>query len=114
MFLDYGKRLTPVNKGKNKLELIDYSQNFLSLDKFKAIDNDNNSIFKTETTNYMWIKDSIEKGKPEPDKTEKQFASNEIYYNTYSKSYSYTYAEHTCDGFQYWIKNNLSKLGLKV
>lgn len=113
LFKDYGKRFTPVNKGKNKLELVDYSQDFLALGKFRALDTPNNSIFKKEVENYMWKKDTVEKGKPEPNKDEKKFNSNEIYYNTHSKDYSYFYADHLCDCFQYWIKNNLQKLGLK-
>jgi len=113
LFKDYGKRFTPVNKGKDKLELIDYSQDFLSKGKFFVLDNENNQIFRKETMNYMWKKESVEKGKPEPDKTEKEFPSNAIYYNTHSKEYSYYYADHTCDEFQYYVKNNLQKLGLK-
>jgi phage terminase large subunit len=113
LFKDYGKRFTPINKGKNKEELIDYSLNFLAKEKFYVLDTPNNQIFIKEFCNYMWKKDSVERGKPEPDKSEKNLPSNAIYYNTHAKDYSYSYAEHTCDGFQYWIKENLSKLGLK-
>lgn len=113
LFKDYGKRFTPVNKGKNKLELIDYSQDFLAKGKFRVLDIPNNAIFRKEIENYMFKKDSVEKGKPEPDKDEKRFPSNAPYYNTHSKSYSYTYADHTCDEFQYYVKQNLQKLGLK-
>ena len=113
LFKDYGKRFMPVNKGKNKLELIDYSQDFLAKGKFRVLNIPNNMIFKKEMENYMFKKESIEKGKPEPDKDEKKLPSNDLYYNTYSKSYSYTYADHTCDTFQYYIKQNLQKLGLK-
>ena len=113
LFLDYGKRFTPVNKGKNKLELIDYSQDFLAKGKFFVLDVPNNTVFIKELTSYMWRKDTVEKGKPEPEKDEMKLPSNEPYYNTYTKDYAYTYADHTCDGFQYWVKNNLQKLGLK-
>lgn len=113
LFKDYGKRFTPVNKGKNKLELIDYSQDFLAKGKFRVLNIPNNAIFKKEIENYMFKKDSVEKGKPEPDKDEKRLPSNEPYYNTHSKSYSYSYADHTSDMFQYWVKQNLQKLGLK-
>ncbi len=112
-FKDYGRRLHPVDKGKNKEELIDYSQDFLAKRKFRVLDNSNNQIFKKENENYMWVKDSIEKGKPTPDKTEKAFLSSERYYNTYTKDYAYSYGDHTQDNFQYWIKDNLQKLGLK-
>ena len=112
-FKDYGRRLHPVDKGKDKEELIDYSQDFLSKKKFRVINNNNNQIFKKENENYMWLKDSVEKGKPIPDKTEKAFLSSEKYYNTYTNDYAYSYADHTQDQFQYWIKDNLQKLGLK-
>lgn len=113
-FLDYGIRLNPVDKGKNKIDgLIDYADEFLSKRKFRALDNNNNQIFKKEIENYCWKEGTVEKGKPEPDKTEKAFLNGEKYYNTYSKDYAYTYGDHTCDEFQYWIKDNLQKLGLK-
>ena len=112
-FKDYGRRLHPVDKGTNKEQLIDYSQDFLAKRKFRVLNNNNNQIFKKENENYMWLKDSVEKGKPIPDKTEKAFLSSEKYYNTYTNDYAYSYAEHTQDQFQYWIKDNLQKLGLK-
>ena len=112
-FKDYGRRLHPVDKGKDKEELIDHSQDFLSKKKFRVLNNNNNQIFKKENENYMWLKDSVEKGKPIPDKTEKAFLSSEKYYNTYTQDYAYSYADHTQDQFQYWIKDNLQKLGLK-
>ena len=112
-FKDYGRRLHPVDKGTNKEQLIEYSQDFLSRKKFRVINNNNNKIFKKENENYMWVKDSVEKGKPTPDKMEKAFLSSEKYYNTYTKDFAYSYGDHTQDNFQYWIKDNLQKLGLK-
>lgn len=112
-FKDYGRRLHPVDKGTNKEELIEYSQDFLAKKKFRVLNNNNNQIFKKENENYMWIEDSVEKGKPTPDKTEKAFLSSEKYYNTYTKDYAYSYGDHTQDNFQYWIKDNLQKLRLK-
>lgn len=113
-FKDYGKRLHPVDKGTNKEQLIEYSQDFLSKKKFRVLNNNNNKIFKKENENYMWMKDSVEKGKPTPDKTEKAFLSSEKYYNTYTKDYAYSYGDHTQDNFQYWIKDNLQKLRTKT
>lgn len=113
LYTDYGKRFHPVNKGKSKEELIDYSQSFLAKGKFRILDNQNNKIFKKENENYMWKEGTIEKGKPEPDKTEKEFIGEEPYYNSWSNDYSYYYADHTQDVFQYWVKDNLSKLGIK-
>ena len=112
-FKDYGIRLNPVNKGKNKEELIDYSQAFLAKGKFRILLNNNNKIFKKENENYMWKEGSVEKGKPEPDKTEKEFIGEEPYFNSWANDYSYYYADHTQDFFQYWVKDNLNKLGIK-
>lgn len=113
LYADYGKRFHPVNKGKSKEELIDYSQAFLAKGKFRILLNNNNKIFKKENENYMWKEGSVEKGKPEPDKTENEFIGEEPYYNSWSNDYSYYYADHTQDVFQYWVKDNLSKLGIK-
>ena len=113
LYADYGKRFHPVNKGKSKEELIDYSQAFLAKGKFRILDNNNNKIFKKENENYMWKEGTVEKGKPEPDKTEKEFIGEEPYYNSWANDYSYYYADHTQDDFQYWVKDNLSKLGIK-
>ena len=113
LFTDFGKRFHPVNKGKSKEELIDHSHDFIDLQKFRILDNNNNSIFKKEIMNYMWKEDSVQKGKPDPDKTEKEFKGEELYYNTHSKDYSYYYADHSIDEWQYWIKDNLTKFGLK-
>ena len=113
LYADYGKRFHPVNKGKSKEELIDYSQTFLAKGKFRVLLNNNNKIFKKENENYMWKDGTVEKGKPEPDKTEKEFIGEESYYNSWSNDYSYYYADHTQDFFQYWVKDNLDKLGVK-
>lgn len=113
IYADYGKVFHPVNKGKDKEELIDFSINFLSKGKIRIINNNNNKIVKKEIENYQWQEGSIEKGKPVPDKTEKEFTGGEEYFNTWSNEQSYYYAEHTCDLFQYWVKDNLVKLGLK-
>ena len=107
----FGIDLNPVNKGKDKEELIEYSQDFIDTGKYVILNNTNNWIHIKELKNYMWLKDSVEKGKPEPDKKEKEL-KEETYYNTYTNDYSYYYAEHSCDDFQYWVKDNLQKLGL--
>ncbi len=113
LYSDYGKTFHPVNKGENKEKLIEYSYDFLSLGKFRALNIPNNWIFKKEIENYMWAEGTVEKGKPMPDKSEKEIQATEQYYNTWSKDISYYYADHTCDMFQYWVKDNLQKLGLK-
>lgn len=113
LYKDYGLRVHPVNKGKNKEELIDFSQTFLAKGKFRILLNDNNQIFKKENENYLWKDGSVEKGKPEPDKSEKEFIGEKPYFNSWANDYSYYYADHTQDLFQYWIKDNLRKLGIK-
>jgi hypothetical protein len=60
----------------------------------------------------MWKKDSVEKGKPIPDKEEKEL-TEETYYNSYTNDYSYYYADHSCDALQYFVRANLQKLGLE-
>lgn len=112
-FAMFGIKLTPVNKGKDKEELIEYSQDFLDTGKYVILNTPNNWIHIKEMKNYMWVKDSVEKGKPVPDKEEKELAG-ETYYNTHTNDYSYYYAEHSCDDFQYYVKNNLQKLGLEA
>jgi phage terminase large subunit len=112
-YKDYGIRLHPVNKGKDKEELIEYSQDFISLGKFRILDNSNNKMFIKEITNYMWCTKSVEIGRPTPDKLEKELPSTELYYNTHAKEYSYYYADHSVDAFQYYVKDNLQKLNLK-
>lgn len=112
-FKDYGRRLHPVDKGKDKETLIEYSQDFLSKKKFRVLNNPNNQIFKIENEHYMWKDESVERGKPVPDKAEKEFIGMKRYFNTHTNDSAYTYADHTQDMFQYWIKDNLQKLGLK-
>jgi phage terminase large subunit len=111
-FAMFGINLQPVNKGKDKEELIDYSQDFIDTGKYVILDTSNNWIHIKEMNNYMWKKDSVEKGNPEPDKTEKEL-TDETYYNTYTNDYSYYYADHSVDEFQYYVKANLQKLCLK-
>lgn len=111
-FAMFGINLHPVNKGKDKEELIEYSQDFIDLGKYVILNTENNWIHIKEMSNYMWKKDSVEKGKPDPDKEEKELTS-ETYYNTHTNDYSYYYADHSCDAFQYYVKDNLEKLGLE-
>ena len=48
-----------------------------------------------------------------PDKKEKEMKSEDMYYNTHSKNYAYSYGDHTCDAFQYFVRDNLQKIGLE-
>lgn len=116
IYKKYGISLHKVNKGNEanaKEKLIDFSQDFLATNKFNVIDNNNNKIFLKEMKEYMWIPESIEKGKPTPDKSEKDIKSQEMYFNTHSNSYVYSYADHTCDALQYYVRDNTQKLGIE-
>lgn len=116
MFKNYGILFHKVNKGTEinaKEKLIDFSQDFIAKNKFNIIDNNNNKIFLKEIKNYMWIPESVEKGKPMPNKEEKEITGGEMYYNSHSKSYIYSYADHTCDALQYYVKDNLQKLNIE-
>lgn len=113
MFKDYGVSIHKVDKGTDKQEQIDFAQDFLSKMKFKVVDNNNNKIFLKEIKNYKWKKDSVEKGKPVPDKEEKEFLGNDLYFNTHSNLPSYYYADHTVDAWIYWVLDNKTKLNIK-
>ena len=109
----YGIKIHKVNKGTNKEEQIDFAQDFLDKGKFNVIDNNNNKIFLREMKEYKWKEDSIEKGKAEPDKTEKELKGMDTYFNTNSNSQAYSYCDHTCDAFIYYVLDNKQKLGIK-
>lgn len=109
----YGIKIHKVNKGTNKEEQIDFAQDFLDKGKFNLIDNNNNKIFLREMKEYKWKEDSIEKGKAEPDKTEKELKGMDTYFNTNSNCQAYSYCDHTCDAFIYYVLDNKQKLGIK-
>lgn len=113
LYNKYGIQIHKVNKGTNKEEQIDFAQDFLSQMKFKVINNNNNKIFLKEIKNYKWKKDSVEKGKPEPDKSEYELSSSEPYFNTHANIPSYYYGDHTTDAFIYWVLDNKQKLNIK-
>lgn len=106
----YNERLTPVIK-QNKESMIDKVQDFLAKNKFFVLNIPNNQMFLIEHKNYEWEENSVESGKPIPNKKEKKL--KEKYYNTHSKSYSYFYADHTCDALQYDVIMHLREYGLK-
>ena len=113
LYNKYGIQIHKVNKGTNKEQQIDFAQDFLSQMKFKVINNNNNKIFLKEIKNYKWKKDSVEKGKPEPDKSEYELSSSEPYFNTHANIPSYYYGDHTTDAFIYWVLDNKQKLNIK-
>lgn len=92
IFKDYGRILTPVVKRK-KDTMIDYVRDLLAQGRFYYLNTENNQIFIEEHKKYQWDKKSLEPGK-EPKVVKLD--------------------DHTCDAFQYYVVNNLSKLGLAL
>lgn len=90
IFKDYGIRLNPVNKG-TKEDMIDYVTNLLVSKRFFYLDTPNNQVFIEEHKKYRWDPDSLKPGR-EPRVIEVD--------------------DHTCDAFQYYVMDNLRKLGL--
>ena len=113
MYKKYGVALHKVDKGTNKEAQIDHAQDFLAKRKFCVLNNNNNKIFLKEMKEYKWQKDSIEKGKAVPDKTEREMKGEDDYFNTNSESQVYSYCDHTCDAFIYWVLDNKEKLGIE-
>ncbi|MCY9190090.1 PBSX family phage terminase large subunit [Bacillus mojavensis] len=89
-FKDYGIRLHPVAK-KKKIDMIDNVQDLLAQGRFFVLKNESNQIFLTEHRKYQWDADTLQSDDPKIIKID----------------------DHTCDAFQYYVNDNLQKLGLK-
>lgn len=89
-FKDYGQRIHPVAK-ERKVKMIDYTTDLLAQGRFFMLRNNNNQIFYEEHKKYQWDADTINSDDPKVFKED----------------------DHTCDAFQYYIKDNLRKLNLK-
>lgn len=89
-FKDYGIRLQPVAK-KKKIDMIDNVQDLLAQGRFFVLKTATNEIFLTEHKKYQWDADTIQSDDPKVIKID----------------------DHTCDAFQYYVQDNLRKLGLK-
>lgn len=89
-FKDYGIRLHPVAK-KKKIDMIDNVQDLLAQGRFFVLKTESNQIFLTEHRKYQWDADTLQSDDPKIIKID----------------------DHTCDAFQYYVKDNLQKLGLK-
>jgi phage terminase large subunit len=87
---DYGIRLHPVKK-KKKIDMIDNVQDLLAQGRFFVLKNKNNEIFLTEHRKYQWNTDTLQSDAPKVIKVD----------------------DHTCDAFEYYVQDNLRKLGLK-
>ncbi|PEI49933.1 PBSX family phage terminase large subunit [Bacillus toyonensis] len=89
-FKDYGIRLHPVAK-KKKIHMIDNVQDLLAQGRFFVLNTERNKIFIEEHKKYQWDADTLQSDDPKIIKVD----------------------DHTCDAFQYYVNDNLSKLGLK-
>ncbi|MEC1543072.1 PBSX family phage terminase large subunit [Bacillus halotolerans] len=89
-FKDYGIRLHPVAK-KKKIDMIDNVQDLLAQRRFFVLKTESNQIFLTEHRKYQWDADTLQSDDPKIIKID----------------------DHTCDAFQYYVNDNLQKLGLK-
>ncbi|WHY63252.1 PBSX family phage terminase large subunit [Cytobacillus firmus] len=89
-FKDYGIRLHPVTK-KKKIDMIDNVQDLLAQGRFFVLNTEANEIFLTEHKKYQWDADALQSDDPKVIKID----------------------DHTCDAFQYYVQDNLRKLGLK-
>lgn len=90
-FKDYGVRLHPIAK-KKKVNMIENVQDLLAQGRFFMLRNKNNQIFYEEHRKYQWDEDTLERDDPKVIKED----------------------DHTCDAFQYYVNDNLQKLGLKM
>lgn len=90
IFKDYGIRLHPVAK-KKKIDMIDNVQDLLAQGRFFVLNTPNNQIFLEEHRKYQWDADTLQTDDPKVIKVD----------------------DHTCDAFQYYVNDNLRKLGLK-
>ncbi|WP_342489163.1 PBSX family phage terminase large subunit [Cytobacillus sp. FSL W7-1323] len=89
-YKDYGVSLHPVAK-KKKIDMIDNVQDLLAQGRFFVLKNKSNEIFLTEHRKYQWDADTLQTDDPKVIKVD----------------------DHTCDAFQYYVQDNLRKLGLK-
>ncbi|QKS71671.1 PBSX family phage terminase large subunit [Paenalkalicoccus suaedae] len=89
-FKDYGVRLHPVAK-KKKVTMIENVQDLLAQGRFFMLNTSNNQIVKTEHERYQWDADTLQSDDPKVIKED----------------------DHTCDALQYYVMDNLRKLGLK-
>jgi len=90
IYKDYSLRLHPVAKGK-KVDMIDHVQDLLAQGRFFMLETPNNEIFYEEHKKYQWDADTLQSDDPKVIKMD----------------------DHTCDAFQYYVKDNLRKLGMK-
>lgn len=87
---DYGVHLHKVAKLK-KVDMIDRVQNIVAQGRFYYLDTEANKIFIEEHRNYRWDEKTLNSDDPKVIKEE----------------------DHTCDQFQYFVRDNERLLGLR-
>ncbi|MGG4039907.1 PBSX family phage terminase large subunit [Heyndrickxia ginsengihumi] len=90
IYKDYSLKLHPISK-KKKIDMIDNVQDLLAQGRFFYLDTENNKIFIEEHKKYQWDADTLQSDDPKVVKVD----------------------DHTVDAFQYYVNDNLRKLGLK-
>ena len=90
VFKDFGIRMHPIAKRK-KVDMIDNVHDLLAQGRFYYLDTPNNRIFIEEHKKYQWDEKTLNSDDPQVIKEN----------------------DHTCDAFQYYVNDNLRKLGLK-
>ncbi|MGY3717055.1 PBSX family phage terminase large subunit [Sutcliffiella cohnii] len=90
IYKDHHLVLHPIAK-KKKIDMIDNVQDLLAQGRFFYLNTPNNQIFIQEHRKYQWDKDTLKTDDPKVIKVD----------------------DHTCDAFQYYVNDNLQKLGLK-
>src|SRR5690625_3024461 len=90
VYKDYNIRMHPIAK-KTKVDMIDNVHDLLAQGRFYYLDTPNNQVFIEEHKKYAWDADSLKTPKPKVIEVD----------------------DHTCDMFQYYVNDNLRKLGLK-
>lgn len=88
---DYGEYLQPARK-KQKVKMIENVEDLLAQGRVYVLNTENNLIFLDEHKKYQWDEKTLRTANPEVVKEN----------------------DHTCDAFQYYVNNNLSKLNLKM
>lgn len=88
---DYSVYLQPAKK-KPKVKMIENVEDLLVQDRVFVLKTKNNLIFLDEHKKYQWDEKTLNTADPKVVKEH----------------------DHTCDAFQYYVNNNLSKLGLKM
>lgn len=90
-FLDYGIRLSTVNK-KKKIEMIDFVHDLLAQGRFYYLDTKNNQVFVDEHRKYMWNEKTVHTENPKVIEID----------------------DHTCDAFQYLCLTMAQRWGLRA